>query len=80
MTLAPCRLLPGRRSPSLDQVLGALDEAGDRGATSAQVARLVGLPVDRVRRVLNSHPELVELRWSAADRAARWFRLEGTRG
>ncbi len=82
MPLDPCRLLPGRRHPSLDQVLGALAEAGDRGASSAQVARKVGLPVDRVRRVLKAAQAegSAELRWIGDPESGepRWFR--STRG
>ena len=41
MTISPCRILPGRRSLSRDQALAAIDQAGDRGLSSRELALLL---------------------------------------
>lgn len=75
--ILPCRILPGRRTLSRDQALAAIDQAGDRGLSSRELALRVALPIDRVRRVLRVLQGAgdVVLRWSGD--AARWFRAEG---
>lgn len=77
MPLDPCRLPPGRRTPSRDQALSCLAELGGRGASSREIARWCGLPVERVRRLLAGLGEMgiVELR-SVDGRLVRWFLRE----
>jgi hypothetical protein len=82
MALDPCRILPGRRTLSRDQVLAAIDLAGDRGLSSRELALRVALPVERVRRDLRALQAdgVVLLRWSGDADGARWFRAEGSEG
>jgi len=82
MPLDPCKLPPGRRSPSWAQVRSCLAELGGRGASSVEIARWCGLPVDRVRRMLSiaSKAQEAELRWVDSERAARWFLIGAARG